>query len=119
MAKERSPEMIRVAYYFGRYDAMRTDTDSPVPPELASLGVSTQAEAIELFRTAVGDGRTEVTFRRSLKGDSLYIANTLREGQPLGESRRGPIGRLLFATDAELWEAIRGHIEQSLLSTGS
>lgn len=107
--------MIRVAYYFGRYDARRGEFDSAVPLELAHLGVTSRTQSIELFRAAVGDGRNEATFRGSLSGDIRYISTTLRAGNPLGESRRGPVGDLLFASDSEVWEAVRGYIDFELL----
>jgi hypothetical protein len=87
MAQDRSPEMIRIAYYFGRYDAARLPSGSTVPPELAQFGISSRNQALELFRAGVGDGRDEVKFRGSINGDIRYIAKTLRAGNRPGVHR--------------------------------
>jgi hypothetical protein len=118
MAQERNSDMIRVAYYFGRYDATRPANSPTVPPELARLGVSSRRQAIELFRDRVGDGRDEIKFRDSISGDIRYIAETLRAGGQLGDSRRQPIGSLFGANDAAVWAAVQSYIDPELLPTG-
>lgn len=81
ITQARSPAMNRVASCFGQYDVNRSPDDPAVPPELTQLGVSTRWQVIELFQAAVGDGRSEKTFRGSLEGDIRYIAGSGKRGR--------------------------------------
>ena len=89
---------------------------SAVPPELATIGVSSRQQAIELFRNRVGDGRDETLFRNSISGDIQDIAETLREHRPLKPSRVDAIGPMLHASDQDLWKLIRNYLDPGLLS---
>jgi hypothetical protein len=107
--------MIQVAYYFGRYAADRKPGSSPVPPELANLGITTREEALQLFRDRVADGRDEALFSNSIRGDIDYVALTLRRGQKLRKSRIAEIGHLYEASKIKLWNTIRTYLDPAIL----
>jgi hypothetical protein len=107
--------MIQVAYYFGRYAASRKPGSSPVPPEIAKLGIKTRKEALQLFRIRVAEGRDEVLFSNSIQGDIDYVARTLRNGQKLRKRRIVEIGHLYEASEIKLWNTIRTYLDPAIL----
>jgi hypothetical protein len=108
--------MIQVGYYFGMYDAGRGSADSPVPPELKKLGITTRHSAIELFRKRVGDGRSESTFQGSINGDIRYVSVAIRAGQDLRQDRIAAIGSSYGKGAGAVWRVVRKYMDLSHLN---
>ena len=119
MDQERSDEMIRVAYFFARYDATRLPKSSTVPPDLAELGITSRTKAIDLFWNQLGEGRSETTFNGSMKGDIKYMATALKNNERLRHSRQQAIGTLLTASDHEVWDAVKIYLDDEFFPTPS
>lgn len=124
----RSENLWLAAYFLSRCGNKKSPHAMPDPPAL--LKVSTWNEAYDAFFETLGEGRTTVAFRRTLKNARDLFDGHLDSGrigwrelgqgrppQPLSAAATGVLARWSQCNDEELWNEVRHYVKLPGAST--
>ena len=102
MSIDRSPEMIKLAYFMAKYG--NTVGDKVKPP--SEMGVKTWVEAYRRLFKKLGDGRSFKTFQGSINQDRRHYIECLAGDKTDTEDRREILGAFLRTNRAGQWTQI-------------
>jgi hypothetical protein len=107
MSVERSPAMIRAAYFMAKYGEPGNN-GRPKPP--AEMGVKSWAEAYRQLFPQLSGGRSFETFRASINQDRRHYLDYLGDLKSDSEDRREILGDFVHGTRPEQWAEIRKYL---------
>ncbi|WP_430410755.1 HNH endonuclease [Kordia sp.] len=117
--KKRSKEFLEVAFYLSKFGSINDGKKNLYPP--IRLGVGKWNEAYQIFYEKLNEGRTVLTFQRSLKNARDYFDSHLssstrigwlsdnKKPNPLSKEAQKVYDNLINKSEEDIWKRIKKH----------